>query len=211
MSEPQLPSTTINSPEPQLEPGPALPPAPVPTPSMAGMIYCRSCGKKMHKTALSCPHCGESTEEPKARKSKLVTLLLSAGVVALLVAGGLAASMFYPQYEASRNQSRKFEVVSIAQEATAKVEKYFREKGGVPKTLEEAGSSSKPNTSTIKSMVVHPQKGTLTIVLNYGKAEDKSLVYTPTIDDKQIISWACTSKDMPDNLLPPGCKPEQTQ
>jgi Tfp pilus assembly protein PilE len=182
-----------------------------PTAPVVGMMYCKNCGKKIHKSALTCPHCSEATEEPKAQKSKLVTLLLSLGLVTLLIAGGLAATMFYPQYQASREQSRKYEIVTIAQEATAKVEKYFREKGGVPKTLEEAGSTSKPNTSTVKSMVVHPQKGTLTIVLNYGRAEDKSLVYTPTIDDKQIISWACTSKDVPDNMLPPGCKPEQNQ
>ncbi len=181
----------------------------LPMPPSTGMVYCRSCGKQIHKTSLSCQHCGELTIEPKAQRSKLVSLLLTAGLVALLAGGGFAASVFYPQYVASREQSNKYEVVTIAQVATAKVEKYFREKGGVPKTLEEAGSTSKPATSIVKSMVVHPEKGTLTIVLNYGKADGKSLLYTPTIDDKQIISWACTSKDVPEKMLPPGCKEEE--
>ncbi|MGB8338285.1 MAG: pilin [Burkholderiales bacterium] len=173
-----------------------------------GTVFCRSCGKSIQKTALSCPHCGEPTTEPKAQKSKLISLLLTAGLLVLLVGGGFAASIFYPQYEASREQSRKYEIVTISQLATAKVEKYFREKGGVPKTLEEAGSNSKPATSTVKSMVVHPEKGTITIVLNYGRADGKSLLYTPTIDDKQIISWNCTTKDVPEKMLPPGCTEE---
>lgn len=177
-------------------------------PPTAGMAYCRSCGKQMHKSALTCPHCGEASVEPKAQRSKLVSLLLTAGLVGLIVASGFAATVFYPQYIASTEQSNKYQIVTIAQEATAKVEKYFREKGGVPKTLEEAGSSSKPATSIIKSMVVHPEKGTLTIVLNYGKADGKSLLYTPTIDDKQIISWTCTTKDVPEKMLPPGCAEE---
>ena len=180
----------------------------LPMPPSSGMAFCRSCGKQIHKSALTCPHCGEASVAPKAQRSKLVSLLLSAGLVTLLVAGGFAASIFYPQYMASREQSNKYEIVTIAQEATAKVEKYFREKGGVPKTLEDAGSTSKPATSIIKSMVVHPEKGTITIVLNYGKADGKSLLYTPTIDDKQIISWACTTKDVPEKMLPPGCTEE---
>jgi Pilin (bacterial filament) len=198
MSEPSLPNTAESS---VLES--------LPMPPSSGMAYCRSCGKQIHKTAFTCPHCGEATAEPKAQRSKLVSLLLTAGLLAVLVGGGLAASMFYPQYVASREQSRKYEIVTIAQVATAKVEKYFREKGNVPKTLEEAGSTSTPATGTIKSMKVHPEKGTLTIVLNYGKADGKSLLYTPTIDDKQIISWACTTKDVPENMLPPGCKEEE--
>lgn len=181
----------------------------LPTPPATGMAYCRSCGKQIHKTAFTCPHCGQATAEPKAEKSKWMSVLPTAGLVILLAGGGYAASVFYPQYEASREQSRKYEIVTISQDATAKVEKYFREKGGVPKTLEEAGSTSKPATGTVKSMLVHPQKGTITIVLNYGKADGKSLLYTPTIDDRQIISWSCTSKDLPESMLPPGCKEEE--
>jgi ribosomal protein S27E len=181
----------------------------LPTPPSSGMVYCRSCGKQIHMTAITCPHCGESSVEPKAQKSKLLSLVLTAGIVALIVGGGFAASVFYPQYVTTHEQSNKYEIVSIAQVATAKVEKYFREKGGVPKTLEEAGSTSKPASGAVKSMTVHPEKGTVTIVLNYGKADGKSLLYTPTIDDKQIISWTCTTKDVPTNLLPPDCKEEE--
>jgi Tfp pilus assembly protein PilE len=200
MSDPIKPETTNLAP---IE-STAIPPA-------SGMAFCRSCGKQMHKTALTCPYCGEATAEPKTQRSKLVSLLLAAGLVGVLVVGGFAATLFYPQYMTSREQSNKFEVVAIAKQATENVEKYFREKGGVPKTLEDAGSTSKPATNTIKSMTVHPQKGTITVVLNYGNAEGKSLVYTPTIDDKYIISWACTTKDVPEKLLPPGCKEEERQ
>jgi Pilin (bacterial filament) len=182
---------------------------PLPVPLASGMAFCRSCGKQVHKTALTCPHCGEPTSEPTAQRSKLVSWLLAAGLIGVLAAGAFAASVFYPQYQASREQSRKYEVATLAKQATENVEKYFREKGGVPKTLEDAGSPSRPASGTIQSMTVHPQKGTVTVVLNYGKADGKSLVYTPTIDDKYIISWACTTKDVPANLLPPGCKEEE--
>ncbi len=134
-------------------------------------------------------------------------MMLTATVLALLVGGGMAASMFYPQYVASRDQSRQFEIVTLAQEATAKVEKYYRDHGAVPKTLEVAGGNSKPSTGTVRSLSVHPQKGTVDIVLGYGDADGKTLTYTPTIDDKQIISWNCHSKDVPEKMLPHGCKP----
>jgi Pilin (bacterial filament) len=172
------------------------------------MVYCRSCGKQIHHTAITCPHCGEGTAEPAAQRSKLVTLALASAVAAILIGGGFAASIFYPQYIASRDQGRQFEVVTLAQQATAKVEKYYRDNRAVPKTLEDAGGKSKPSTGTVQSIKVHPEKGTVTIVLGYGNADGKSLIYTPTIDEKEIISWGCTSKDVPENILPPGCKSE---
>lgn len=56
------------------------------------MVYCRGCGKEIHETASSCPHCGAPQRTNAATgpaKNKIV-----AGVLALLL-GGLGIHRFY--------------------------------------------------------------------------------------------------------------------
>jgi TM2 domain-containing membrane protein YozV len=55
---------------------------------MSEMVFCRGCGKEIHKSALSCPHCG-ARQRSSSAKSKVV-----AGVLALLL-GGLGIHRFY--------------------------------------------------------------------------------------------------------------------
>ncbi len=51
------------------------------------MIYCRGCGKSIHETAVSCPHCGAVTQPSPSKPSpKKVSLGLS---IAAIVLGGL--------------------------------------------------------------------------------------------------------------------------
>ncbi len=51
------------------------------------MIYCRGCGKPIHETAVSCPHCGAVIHPPLTKPSPgKVSLGLS---IAAIVLGGL--------------------------------------------------------------------------------------------------------------------------
>jgi TM2 domain-containing membrane protein YozV len=52
------------------------------------MVFCRGCGKEIHRTATSCPHCG-ARQRSGSRKSKTV-----AGILALFL-GGLGIHRFY--------------------------------------------------------------------------------------------------------------------
>lgn len=52
------------------------------------MVFCRGCGKEIHESAPSCPHCG-ATQSINYPKSKV-----TAGVLALLL-GGLGVHKFY--------------------------------------------------------------------------------------------------------------------
>lgn len=56
---------------------------------MAGMVFCRGCGKETHESARSCPHCGAVQRSGGQGKSKVV-----AGVLALFL-GGLGIRRFY--------------------------------------------------------------------------------------------------------------------
>ncbi|MCG7598891.1 zinc-ribbon domain and TM2 domain-containing protein [Halomonas sp. McH1-25] len=55
----------------------------------ANMIYCHGCGKQIHKTARSCPHCGAASSVKTGDKSKLVAALLA------FFLGGLGFHRFY--------------------------------------------------------------------------------------------------------------------
>lgn len=55
---------------------------------MADMVYCRGCGKEIHRTAPICPQCG-AVQRARRYKSKM-----AAGVLALLL-GGLGIHRFY--------------------------------------------------------------------------------------------------------------------
>ncbi|MBP4034750.1 TM2 domain-containing protein [Aeromonas caviae] len=50
------------------------------------MVFCRGCGKEIHKTAVSCPHCGAVYGTSKSR--------ITAALLALFL-GGLGIHKFY--------------------------------------------------------------------------------------------------------------------
>ena len=56
---------------------------------MSEMVYCKGCGKEIHESARSCPHCGAVQRSGAQGKSKVV-----AGVLALFL-GGLGIHRFY--------------------------------------------------------------------------------------------------------------------
>lgn len=42
------------------------------------MVFCRGCGKEIHETALSCPHCGAQQTGPKQQSSSSKRILPAA-------------------------------------------------------------------------------------------------------------------------------------
>ena len=56
---------------------------------MAGMVYCRGCGKELHESARACPHCGATQGVANQGKSKVV-----AGLLAFFL-GGIGIHRFY--------------------------------------------------------------------------------------------------------------------
>jgi TM2 domain-containing membrane protein YozV len=56
---------------------------------MMAMVFCRGCGKEIHETAPTCPHCGAPQRLGYPGKNKAV-----AGVLAILL-GGLGIHRFY--------------------------------------------------------------------------------------------------------------------
>jgi len=52
------------------------------------MVFCRACGKELHRTAAACPHCG-ATRRTRGYKNKTVAALLAFFV------GGLGVHRFY--------------------------------------------------------------------------------------------------------------------
>ncbi|WP_406568579.1 TM2 domain-containing protein [Aeromonas caviae] len=53
---------------------------------MSDMVFCRGCGKEIHKTAVSCPHCGAVYGSSKSR--------ITAALLAFFL-GGLGIHKFY--------------------------------------------------------------------------------------------------------------------
>ena len=53
------------------------------------MVFCRGCGKEIHESALSCPHCGAPQSIAQDGKNKTTAILLA------LFLGGLGAQHFY--------------------------------------------------------------------------------------------------------------------
>lgn len=52
------------------------------------MVFCRGCGKEIHQTALSCPHCGAPQKVPGS-KNRVVAALLA------FFLGGFGVHKFY--------------------------------------------------------------------------------------------------------------------
>ncbi|CAM3520440.1 hypothetical protein BS639_09085 [Rouxiella silvae] len=55
---------------------------------MANMVFCRGCGKEIHESARSCPHCG-ATSLSAGNKNRITAALLA------FFLGGIGAHKFY--------------------------------------------------------------------------------------------------------------------
>ena len=58
------------------------------------MVYCRGCGKEIHSTAPTCPHCG-AQQIARAPAATGGTKSRIAAVVLALILGGFGAHKFY--------------------------------------------------------------------------------------------------------------------
>lgn len=58
---------------------------------MGSMVYCRGCGKEIHETAISCPHCGaqNGTLPVQGNKNRIAAALLA------FFLGGFGVHKFY--------------------------------------------------------------------------------------------------------------------
>ncbi|WP_075183278.1 TM2 domain-containing protein [Pantoea sp. 1.19] len=56
---------------------------------MSDKVFCRGCGKEIHSSAKSCPHCGAVQSTSYGEKNRLVAALLA------LFLGSLGAHKFY--------------------------------------------------------------------------------------------------------------------
>ncbi|MBU9816947.1 zinc-ribbon domain and TM2 domain-containing protein [Rahnella sp. C60] len=57
---------------------------------MGSMVFCRGCGKEIHESAKSCPHCGATQNvNPQGTKSRVAAALLA------FFLGGFGVHKFY--------------------------------------------------------------------------------------------------------------------
>lgn len=62
------------------------------------MVYCRGCGKEIHETAQSCPHCG-ATQGLKVEKNIFVLIIVALGwtlllwIIMLFISGMIIGAM----------------------------------------------------------------------------------------------------------------------
>ncbi len=62
---------------------------------MSSMVYCRGCGKEIHETAKSCPHCGATNASSgSGEKSRIAAALLG---VSLDIENYCTVSLFFEQ------------------------------------------------------------------------------------------------------------------
>ena len=75
-------------------------PTDIPTtaPATTTMTFCRGCGKPIHESAPTCPHCGATQIVPPSRANTATSApaksKVTAGVLALLL-GGIGIHKFY--------------------------------------------------------------------------------------------------------------------
>jgi uncharacterized RDD family membrane protein YckC len=88
--------------------------------------------------------------------------------------------------------------------ATLVVAKYYRDNGRVPATI-GAGNHAQP----VSAIEVNQQNGVITLTFSDASRKDirnKHLLFTPTLEADQSISWQCNSNDIEPHILPASCK-----
>ena len=100
-------------------------------------------------------------------------------------------------------RARVGEVVSAGSAYRYAVTKFFADNGRFPVNLEEIGSYFGPHRCV--SAITLEKDGSIRVVAGFQPLAGKSVILTPTVRGREIVSWTCRGGDIPAKYLPGSC------
>jgi Tfp pilus assembly protein PilE len=143
--------------------------------------------------------------EKKSEMSADVVIGILLAIFGMIYFVWALATVAIPQYNAYLTKARMVGAMAMGNQAAKKVGEYYLQARKIPATAEEAGFYQRPDQNFARVTVATNAVVTVTFINAGAALNDRSLVFTPTLEKDQTISWNCTS-EMPIKLLPLSCQ-----
>lgn len=174
-------------------------------PMYANALYYRHCKKKISEVKVSSRdiqrQLGELSGKGGTSHVALIIILVF-GVVGVI---GILAAIAIPAYQDYTTRARLTEAAAIGRNAAESVANYYYQYQQVPQSLEQAGFTA-PLPPSVKAINVNNQNGIVIITMASGPVSGKSLLFVPSLEANNQITWKCVSQEIQDKHLPPHCR-----
>ena len=127
-------------------------------------------------------------------------------LIAVCALVGMLAAVALPAYNDYAARARMAQVVSVGQDATAAVERYFYANGRGPATLAQAGYAMDDPSHVVQEVAVDPGNGVVRVLPSDPAYRGKAIAFTPRLDENKRVAWQCGSEDIPAQVLPADCR-----
>jgi len=119
---------------------------------------------------------------------------------------GIVAAVALPAYQDYTTRARVSEVVHIGEQATKAVEAFADRRDAIPGRIEDTGFSA--SSPYVASVIVDKRNGVVRVTTSFAPIANKAMVFVPSVNADQTISWQCFSDDIPKKYLPLSCRAE---
>lgn len=127
------------------------------------------------------------------------------GIVVIAMIGILAA-IALPAYQEYTVRAKMVEAVTAGRQAAAAVDNFYQANKLIPKTVEEAGFVLPPDVTSVQSINVDQNNGTVLIRVAIPPHAGKAILLVPSLDANKQVVWRCRSREINAALLPQDCR-----
>ena len=177
-------------------------------PMYAKSLYRNHCRNKIAQVKADPVNQGNTSRllSEIARKGGTSSIILFIVYPFLVIAGlGVIAAVALPAYQDYITRAKVAEVLIQGLSARSTISEYYAGKGKLPRSLDEAGYRQ-ANSRYVESLKFDPNRGVLRMIPIATLAGGKSIDFIPKVEAGALISWTCSSEDMPQKFLPPSCR-----
>jgi Zn-dependent protease with chaperone function/Tfp pilus assembly protein PilE len=128
------------------------------------------------------------------------------GFLILVYIVGILAAIAIPAYQDYQVRAKIVSAVTDGRRAGDAVARYFYAHHAVPKSLDDAGYLPSGNAAVVQNVSVNPTNGTVQVTLSVAPYAGKSILFVPSLDANEHISWRCVSSEVKAQVLPMECR-----
>jgi len=177
-------------------------------PLYANTFYYRHANNKIAEVKATSNDLQSQLTELAAKGGTSVVVLVAAIIVPLLTVVGLIAALGIPTYQDYTIRTNLNQAVMLGRSATKLVNKHYSLHQMLPNNLLDEGFT-KVLPESIQSVELNSENGVISVRLATAPVAGKLLLFVPTLEENNKITWQCIAEHISNKYLPHECRQEQ--
>lgn len=180
-------------------------------PMYANALYYRHCKKKI-ALVMASSHDPQKQLGELSAEGGTSNVALNVALIVVLIPSivGILAAVAILAYQDYTARTHVVQAEAIGRNATGTVADYYYRHQEFPCSLEQAGFAT-PLPPSVKEISVNCQNGTVIMTMANAPLAGKALLFVPSMDLSNRITWKCMSREIQDGYLPLQCRSEMSR